>query len=234
MKIEIRRYHPHFEPKYIFMSYEIPEGLTLLEALEHIKSKLDSTLTFSKGCRSGVCGSCAVRVNEKEVLACEYRVKDGDKIEALKASEVVRDLIVDMKKPLETLKRAKTYLSEQNIVFMNEEDEKMTKKQSDCILCSSCYSSCPVFETNPDFLGPFALTRNYRYVVDKRETKKKEKIEAILQNGIWDCTLCGNCTEVCPQGIDPKTDIMMLQSWAAKFGYQNPNIANFGSFGLDF
>lgn len=234
MKITVKRFHPHFEPKSIEMSYEIPDGLTLLEALEYIKEKIDKTLTFSKGCRSGVCGSCAVRVNEKEVLACEYKIKDGDKIEPLKYIEPIRDLVVDIKKPLNTLKRAKTYLSKPKEASLNEEDEKLIQKQSDCILCSSCYSSCPVFETNEEFLGPFALSRSYRYIADKREENKKEKIEAVVKDGIFDCTLCGNCTLVCPQGIDPKSDILMLQSKALQYGFQNPKLSNFGSFGLDF
>lgn len=234
MKIKIKRYHPKKEPKSIWMEYDILDGLTLLEALEYIKTNIDPTLTYSKGCRSGVCGSCAVVVNEKEVLACEYKVMEDDKIEALKILEIIRDLVVDIDDSLDRLKKAKAYLSRPNILPLNKEDEKLNQKQSDCILCNSCYSSCPVFEANQNFLGPFALSRNYRYLIDKRENSKKEKIEAVLENGIWDCTLCGNCTEVCPQGIDPKSDILMLQSWATKFGYQNPNIANFGSFGLDF
>ena len=234
MKITIKRYHPHFKPQYKDFTYEIPQNLTLLEALEYIKESIDNTLTFSKGCRSGVCGSCAVRVNEKELLACEYKIEDGDKIEALNFIEPIRDLVVDIKKPLKTLKIAKTYLSKPNEISMNEKDEKLIRKQSDCILCAACYSSCPVFETNSNFLGPFALSRSYRYIADKREENKKEKIEAVISNGIFDCTLCGNCTVVCPQGIDPKRDILMIQSEALKYGYQNPNLSNFGSFGLDF
>ena len=234
MKIDIRRYHPHHKPKFTLISYEIPKNLTLLETLEYIKEKSDQTLTFSKGCRSGVCGSCAVKVNKQEVLACEYRPKDGDLIEPLSVVDVIRDLVVDTKPALKKLKKAKTHLSKPSQKPMNEAEEKLIEKQSDCILCLSCYSSCPVFETNKNFLGPFALTRAYRYIADVREENKKEKVEKILQNGIWDCTLCGNCTQVCPQGIDPKTDIIMLQSWAVRFGYQNPNLSGFGSFGLDF
>ena len=234
MKISIKRHHPHFEPKTKIFSYDAKEGKTLLEILEDIKSKIDPTLTFSIGCRSGVCGSCAVKVNGKEVLACEYKPKENDFIEPLSVMSVIRDLIIDTKEANRSLKRAKAFLSKPVKKEMNEEDEKKIERQSDCILCASCYSSCPVFETNKDFLGPFALTRAYRYLIDIREEDKKSKVDAVVQNGIYDCTLCGNCTEVCPQGIDPKTDIMMLQSWAAKYGYTNPNISSFGSFGLDF
>jgi len=232
MKIKIRRYHPHFDPPSIVMEYEIPEGVTLLEGFEAIKRK-DRTLTFSSMCRSGVCGSCAVRVNGKEVLACEYRPEDGDLVEPLSVVACIRDLVVDFAKSLETLQRAKTYPLQMH-AGMSEEQERLIERQSDCILCHSCYSSCPVYESNGEFLGPFALTRAYRYVADSREEAKKEHIDAVVDNGIWDCTLCGNCTEVCPQGIDPKNDILMLQSWAAKFGHTNPNMGNFGSFGLEF
>ena len=234
MKIKIRRFHPHFEPPSIDIEYEIPDGLVLLEALNHIKSRIDRTLTYRSMCRSGVCGSCAVRVNGKEVLACEYRVQDADYIEPLSVVDVIRDLVSDKSEALATLQRARAYPISMGKVQMSEDDVKLIERQSDCILCVSCYSSCPVFETRPSFLGPFALTRVYRYVADKREEAKKEHIDAVIEDGIWDCTLCGNCTEVCPQQIDPKNDILMLQSWAAKFGHTNPNMGSFGSFGLEF
>ncbi len=234
MKIKVRRYHPHFEPKSIYMDYDIEPGKTLLENLNLIKERKDATLTFLQGCRSGVCGSCAVRVNEKEVLACAYEPKDGDVIEPLSVLDVIRDLVVDMNGSLKTLKRAQAYLHTNSGAVMSEEDERLIQRQSDCILCHSCYSSCPVFETNGNFLGPFALSRAYRYVADVRESDKKDIIDAVVKDGIYDCTLCGNCTEVCPMGIDPKNDILMLQSWASRFGYTNPNMGSFGSFGLEF
>ena len=233
MKITIKRYHPHFDPPSIDMEYEVPESMTLLEVLHHIKQTKDRTLSFASMCRSGVCGSCAVKVNGKEQLACEYRAQDGDYIEPLSVMEVIRDLIVDFNASLDTLQRASAYPLQMHS-GMSEDEERLVERQSDCILCHSCYSSCPVFETKSSFLGPFALTRAYRYVVDSREEEKRAHIDAVIENGIWDCTLCGNCTEVCPQGIDPKSDILMLQSMASRFGYVNPNLSGFGSFGLEF
>ena len=233
MRLKIKRYHPHFEPPLIVMEYEVEKKETLLEALQDIKKK-DRSLTFSFMCRSGICGSCAVRVNGKEVLACAYEPKDGDLVEPLSQMKVVRDLVVDMRLAFDTLKRAKAFMLLPQTKKINEDAIKLIEKESDCILCTSCYSSCPVYETNASFLGPFALARSYRYVADSKEEAKKEHIDAIVENGIWDCTLCGNCTQVCPQNIDPKRDILNLQSYATQFGYQNPNLANFGSFGLDF
>ncbi len=233
MKIIIRRFHPHFDPPTIDMEYEVPGSFTLLEALHHIKQTKDRSLSFTSMCRSGVCGSCAVRVNGKEELACEYRIKNGDYVEPLSVVDTIRDLIVDFNKSLESMQRSSAYPLKMH-AGMNEEEEKLIERQSDCILCHSCYSSCPVFETNQNFLGPFALTRAYRYAVDSREEQKKAHIDAVVTDGIWDCTLCGNCTAVCPQGIDPKSDILMLQSMASRFGYTNPNLSGFGSFGLEF
>jgi len=199
------------------------ERTTLLNALYYIKNQTDNTLTFSSSCRSGVCGTCAVRVNGKEVLACSYNFEEDDLIEPLAYHEVQRDLKVNKQKVRETLKASTAWLQSSQEVAITEEQVTLTEKQTDCILCDSCYSSCPVLEVNPDFMGPFALTRAYRYTADPREGNIQSIIDNIQSNGIWDCTLCGNCTEVCPQGIDPKMDITLLRGTASQFGYTDPN-----------
>jgi len=211
------------------------EEVTLLEALEEIKTTLDATLSFSSGCRSSVCGSCAMRVNDKEVLACSYKLQDGDVVQPLKNVPIIRDLVVNMDKAYETNAKAKASLSSYNTqVSLNHEDEKINAIQSDCILCGSCYSACPVYEVNKEFLGPFALTRVWKYVSDKREANTQEKIETIQTNGVWDCTLCDGCTLVCPQGISSKADIEKLRVKSTMAGFSDPNFANFGGgFGFD-
>jgi succinate dehydrogenase/fumarate reductase iron-sulfur protein len=235
MKIKIRRYHATRVPSEVVQEWEIGEDMTLLEALTWIREKKDPTLTFRSGCRSSVCGSCAVRVNGKEVLACGYRPKEGDLVEPLRFAPVVKDLVVDQKGAFETLERAKAWLEvPKSDALVTPEDEKRTELQSDCILCHACYSACPVYETDPQFLGPFALTRDWRYVADPREGDPMGKIEAIQHKGVWDCTLCGECTAVCPQGIDPKNDILMLRTKSTQAGFSDPNMGQFGSFGLDF
>lgn len=230
MKIQIKREEKLHE-------FEIAlEGVTLLEALNAIKTKQDATLTFSSGCRSGVCGSCAVRVNSKEVLACEYKLQDGDIIEPLRNMEILRDLVVDMEAACGFNAKAKAWQSQEakNVVLLPE-DEKINEVQSDCILCASCYSACPVYAVNSEFLGPFSLTRVWRYVSDKRESEQKEKIDTIQTNGVWDCTLCNECTITCPQGISSKADIEKLRSKSAQYGYMDPNFGASlgGGFGFD-
>ena len=226
MKVSIKR-------EYDFIEYDVDmQDATLLELLNTIKTEQDSTLAYSSGCRSSVCGSCAVRVNDKEVLACSYKVQDGDRVEPLKNMLVLRDLVVDMERALETNARAKTWLQSYNSeAQLDHEDEKINALQSDCILCASCYSACPVYAVNPEFLGPFALTGVWKYVSDKREAESKEKIDTIQTNGVWDCTLCNECTVVCPQGISSKADIEKLRAKSSQQGYMDPN---FGSFSGGF
>ena len=232
MKIEIKRYTSEPEIKEEVLHYEVElEDATLLEVLNHIKTTQDSSLSFSSGCRSSVCGSCSVRANGREVLACAYKVQEGDLIEPLKNVPVIRDLVVDMQKAYETNARAKAWLEGSSDVALSPEDEKRNERQSDCILCGSCYSACPVYAVNGEFLGPFSLTRVWRYVSDGREEGTETKINNIQSNGVWDCTLCNECTLVCPQDISSKADIEKLRATSAQYGFMDPN---FGSFGGGF
>jgi len=230
MKLKIKRFDPENETVGKMVEYRVPDGLTLLQALQYIKADLDPALSFKSGCRSGICGTCAVRVNGREELSCSYKAKDGDTVEPLQYHTVLRDLVVDRERAKETLKRATAWLHQSKEASISIQDEKRTETQSDCILCDSCYSACPVYAVNPDFLGPFALTRAYRYSADPREGDVKGIIDAIQANGVWDCTLCGECTAVCPQGIDPKMDITMLRGSSTQYGYSDPNFGamNFG------
>ena len=217
--------------------FEISQSMTLLAALYEIKEDQDASLTFSAGCRASVCGTCAVRVNGKEELACAYKIKRDELIEPLQYHPVLRDLKVDKNRAKETLVKTTAWLHESKEATLTHHDEKLTEKQTDCILCDSCYSACPVYAVNPDFLGPFALTRAYRYTTDKREGDAKTIIDNIQTNGVWDCTLCGECTAVCPKGIDPKMDITMLRGTSLQFGHSDPSFAtqSFGTpdFGFD-
>ena len=210
------------------------KDVTLLEMLTEIKTTQDATLSFASDCRSSVCGSCAMRVNGKEVLACTYKPQSGDTVEPLKNVPLIRDLVVDMEKALSFNKVAKNWaISANALPVVSPESAALNEVQSDCILCGACYSACPVYAVNPEFIGPFALTRSWRYVNDVREDDVAGKIAAVQTNGIWDCTLCGECVPVCPQGIAPKTDIDMLRNKSNVMGYMDPKYASFGG-GLDF
>ena len=227
MKIKIKRGDE-------FKEYKVEKARLLLEALLEIKHNVDYTLAFDYGCKSKVCGTCAVRVNGKEVLACSYKIKDGDEVEPLRYEKRLKDLKVEQNVQ-EKIAKAQSFMHQFQEYEMSAKDEEKIDVQSDCILCSSCFSACPVLEVNQDFLGPYALTRAYRYANDKRESKVQSIIEAVQKNGVWDCTLCGECTLVCPKGIDPKSDIMQLRNQSAQHGFFDPNFGNnFGGFDPNF
>ena len=236
MKIKIIRFNSELATPNFASEYTINKS-NLLQSLIEIKTKNDNSLAFRCGCKSGVCGSCAVRVNGVEKLACKTIINENDLIEPIKNSHIIKDLVVDVSH--ETFLIAKMGLSiatDNDINKVAQEDVKKIDLQSNCILCNSCYSSCPVYELNKEFLGPFALTRAIRYVNDKKLVNKATILDSIQTNGIWDCTLCSACTLVCPQGIDPKADIMQLQNISVQNGYLNPYTQNldFNSFEVDF
>ena len=228
MNISIQRSHNDEE-----QTYNVGlENVTFLTVLNHIKTKIDPTLTYAHSCRSGVCGSCAVRVNGREVLACEYKPQDGDCIEPIRNARIIRDLVVDSSS-IERFNRAGMAWSEESVSeSVSSEAMERIETQSDCILCTSCFSACPVYAVNPDFMGPFALTRVWRYVNDPREKNSEAKMAVVQTNGIWDCTLCGACVPVCPQSIAPMQDIKMLRTKSAMLGYPDPTM-NFGGGGFD-
>jgi fumarate reductase iron-sulfur subunit len=237
MKLTIKRYISEPEIKEALVDYAVElENVTLLEVLNEIKTKLDPTLAYASGCRSSVCGSCAMRVNGTEVLACAYKPKEGDVIEPLRNMPVIRDLVVDADHAQKFNVVAKAWSSNNAANKpVSPQDEKANEVQSDCIMCGSCYSACPVYAVNENFIGPFALTRSWRYVTDVREEAVQEKIEAIQSNGIWDCTLCNECVPVCPQEIAPKNDINMLRTKSGILGFMDPNFGGggFGGGGFD-
>jgi len=207
-----------------------------LEALIEIKKTSNKSLAFKYGCKSGVCGSCSVLINGVEQLACACKINDADNISPLKNLDLIKGLVVDDSNIKEKLLQVDANLNDLSSNIISQKSVDVIDVQSNCILCNSCYSSCPVYEVNKDFIGPFALTRAFRYIKDDKEASSKSKLDAMQTNGVWDCTLCGNCSAVCPQAIDIKNDIVMLQNISVQNGYENPAFSSnnsFDSFGDD-
>lgn len=208
-------------------TYKVPTQIkTLMQAFEYIEEVIDPCFEFDVGCRSGVCGSCSVKQDGKAVLACQTLIKQNQQIEPLSYCEVVEGLRV--KRDYSMLKSCQIIQNSEQKA--KKEDVQKIVLQSDCILCYSCYSACPVLEVNRNFMGPFALTRVLKYVDDIKEEDKKMHIDTVQKNGVWDCTLCGECTLVCPQGIDSKLDIIELRNKSVQSGYSDPTFQtmNFG------
>ncbi len=211
VKFEIHRFNPQNQKHYT-SGYEVPirKGTTVLEALQYIKDNLDETLTFRHSCRMGVCGSCGINVNGKPMLACYTQVLDlgvnSIVLEPLSNMPVIRDLVVDIQPFFDTYKRIKTILMKKEDEFKKPSEFIQTppelKKYWDlalCIKCSVCNSACPA-AIDETFLGPSALTANYRFISDSRDDGSDERLKPMADN-IWLCTQCNSCTMFCPKQI---------------------------------
>jgi succinate dehydrogenase/fumarate reductase iron-sulfur protein len=211
IELRIQRFDPEKKKSYM-STFKVPirRGTTLLDALMHVKDHLDDSLTFRHSCRMGICGSCAVNVNGKPMLACYTQVLDlqADSllIEPIATLPVIKDLVVDVEPFFETYKSIKFYLlrPEQDLKTPAEllQSPAELKKFWDlalCIKCSICNSACPA-AIDERFLGPSALTANFRFVSDSRDQGCPERLKPMADN-IWLCTQCNSCTLFCPKSI---------------------------------
>ena len=160
MKINIRRFNKELSNESTITKYEV-NNTNLLKALIEIKEEIDSSLSFRCGCKSGVCGSCAVKVNGVERLACKVFIKDDDLIEPLKNIEVIKDLIVNVSHETLLINKTKSYINKNSDKEIKQENIEKIDLQSNCILCNSCFSSCPVYDVKDSFIGPFALSSEF-------------------------------------------------------------------------
>jgi succinate dehydrogenase / fumarate reductase iron-sulfur subunit len=195
--------------------FRVPAGprTTVLDALLAVRRLQDPTLALRHSCLHASCGTCGMRVNGQEVLACVTRLEGlGDRvvIEPLAGAPVVGDLVVDMEGfygRLEPSGRPLVRTSEQAAPELAD-----LERFEDCIECGLCLSACPVAATDPRYLGPAALAAACRLVDEPRGAGP----EAVLgrvddDHGAWRCHLAFECSEVCPAGVDPAGAIMGLR-----------------------
>ncbi len=211
-EIKILRYDPKTDKKPYWKKYdlEIDSEATILDVLNEIHWNIDGTLAYRRSCRSAICGSCAMKVNGKNVLACEtpiHRFKRKIKIEPLPGFSILKDLVVDMDRFFEKMAKIKPYLIVDKPLPAKEftqspEDFEFIREAVTCILCGACTSSCPSLWANDDYMGPAALLKAYRFIFDSRDDGANERIDIVNdKNGIWRCHTIFNCMEACPKNI---------------------------------
>jgi len=213
--------------------YELdaPEEATLLDCLDLVKDRQDGTLAYRKSCRMMICGSCGMRMDGAAVLACKTRIADITQdghvpvVSAMGNLPILKDLVVDMDPFWDKMHAIQPYLEPrldrttegENVVA--REQMKAIHKESLCINCGCCVSECNSMESDPDFLGPAALAKGFRFVGDARDGAAIERLERYSEeHGIWDCTRCYFCNERCPKGVDPRDAIAKLGAEAMKAG----------------
>ncbi|MCL5037399.1 MAG: succinate dehydrogenase iron-sulfur subunit [Chloroflexi bacterium] len=211
---KIHRFNPEKDEKPYFQEYrfEVESGWSILDSLNHIKWNIDSSLNFRRSCRSGICGSCAMRVNGENALACETQVKNVKgskiKIEPLPGLAVMRDLVVDMEPFFEGLKKVMPYFVTKDSPpdkewLQSPEDRKKLDEPIKCILCACCTASCPSFWFDDKYVGPAALVKSYRFVFDSRDQAREERLDIVNdREGLWRCHTIFNCVEACPKDIN--------------------------------
>ncbi len=222
----IYRYNPDVDNAPYMKDYEleVPDGsdLMVLDALMLLKEQ-DSTLSFRRSCREGVCGSDGLNMNGKNGLACITPLSElkANKIvlRPLPGLPVVRDLIIDMTQFYQQYEKIKPYLindaqpaARENIQTIEDRDK--LDGLYECILCACCSTSCPSFWWNPDkFIGPAGLLHAYRFLIDSRDTATEERLDGLQDAySVFRCHGIMNCVDVCPKGLNPTKAIGHIKS----------------------
>jgi succinate dehydrogenase / fumarate reductase iron-sulfur subunit len=152
-------------------------------------------------------------------------------VEPMGNMPVIKDLVTDMESTHWTkVRRVTPWLlpegdpPEREYIVPPESMIDVTQSMA-CIQCGACVSSCLSMEADPDFIGPAALAKAYRFVGDPRDAQTKERVHDLAQDphGIYDCTHCFSCIDACPKGVAPMDQIMRLRRAAEHEGIQDQN-----------
>ena len=231
---KILRQKSNSTPQFQNYTIDVDPNNTILECLNKIKWELDGSLTFRKNCRNTICGSCAMKINGRSALACKENIAGELKIinpngenniheiviSPLNNLPVLKDLVVDMSNFWNDLETIEPYISSnsRNIPekeFLQTPDQrKLLEQTGNCIMCGACYSECNAKEVNSHFVGPHALAKSYRLVTDSRDNNTEQRLEKYdsSDSGVWGCTRCYLCNEVCPMDVPPLDQISKVKS----------------------
>jgi succinate dehydrogenase / fumarate reductase iron-sulfur subunit len=189
-------------------------GPMVLDALIKIKSEVDSTLTFRRSCREGVCGSCAMNIDGTNTLACIKGIDEikGDvAIYPLPHLPVIKDLVPDMTQFYAQYASIEPWIRTQSP--HGADQERLQSKQDrarldglyECILCACCSTSCPSYWWNSDrYLGPAILLQAYRWIADSRDEYTGERLDELEDPfRLYRCHTIMNCTKTCPKHLNP-------------------------------
>jgi succinate dehydrogenase / fumarate reductase iron-sulfur subunit len=233
--LKVRRYQPESGegPYWQEFKVELDPDLSVLDGLLQVRDRQDGTLVVRCSCRAAICGSCGTKINGQSGLACKTQISeaqaDADRrssngsvpivVEPMGNMPVVKDLVTDMESThWEKIRRVTPWLlpegepPEREYVVPPESMIDITQSMA-CIQCGACVSSCLSMEADPEFIGPAALAKAYRFVGDPRDSQTKERLYDLSEDphGIYDCTHCFSCIDACPKGVAPMDQIMRLR-----------------------
>ena len=206
-------------------SYEIDLekcGPMVLDAIIYIKNEIDSTLTFRRSCREGICGSCAMNIGGTNTLACTKAIDDfkGDiAIYPLPHMPVIKDLVPDLTHFYAQYASIKPWMQTQTPPppdaerLQSKEERALLDGLYECILCACCSTSCPSYWWNSDrYLGPAILLQAYRWIIDSRDEYTGERLDELEDPfRLYRCHTIMNCTNTCPKGLNPAKAIAEIK-----------------------
>jgi succinate dehydrogenase / fumarate reductase, iron-sulfur subunit len=204
-------------------------GPMVLDALIQIKASVDSSLTFRRSCREGICGSCAMNINGVNCLACTTALADlpGEvRIYPLPHLPVVKDLVPDLTNFYAQYASVKPWLQSRTPAppdrerLQSKEDQERIDRPAACILCACCSTACPSYWWNSDrFLGPAALLAAYRWIIDSRDEATGERLDELQDPfRLYRCHTIMNCTDVCPKDLNPARAIAEIKKMLLERG----------------
>jgi succinate dehydrogenase / fumarate reductase iron-sulfur subunit len=223
MRFRIYRFDPDKQARPVMQDYELrlePSDRKVLDALERLRAQ-DDSIAYRRSCREGVCGSDAMNINGRNMLACITPLeglREPVTLAPLPGFPVIRDLVVDMTQFFKHYHEIQPYLvndeprPERERLQSPEERDKLNGLY-ECILCACCSSFCPSQWWNPErFLGPAALLQAERFIVDSRDRATGERLAALDDvYKLYRCRTIMNCTEVCPKGLSPARAIEQIK-----------------------
>ncbi len=215
--LKIYRYNPDNNSNPYIDNFEVDMddcGPMVLDALIKIKGDHDSSLTFRRSCREGICGSCAMNIDGTNTLACTKPIEDckGDvAINPLPHMPVIKDLVPDMSLFYAQYESIKPWMQASEPNNPNQERLQSPEEREkidglyECILCACCSTSCPSYWWNQDkYLGPAILLQAYRWIADSRDEKTAERLDDLEDPfKLYRCHTIMNCTQACPKGLNP-------------------------------
>jgi succinate dehydrogenase / fumarate reductase iron-sulfur subunit len=213
VKLKIRRFNPETDEEPWWGEYEMKAEPTdrVLDLLHYVKDNLDGTLSFRRSCGHGICGSDAMRINGRNMLACKVLVHDTGSnitVQPLLSLPVIKDLIVDMEPFFDKYRSVMPFLVNEDPPpprerLQSPEDRSIFDDTTKCILCAACTTSCPSFWANESYVGPAAIVQAHRFIFDNRDQAAQDRLEILNErDGVWRCRTVFNCVEACPREID--------------------------------
>ncbi|MGO9900456.1 MAG: succinate dehydrogenase/fumarate reductase iron-sulfur subunit [Solirubrobacteraceae bacterium] len=202
-----------------FDEFDVPvdEHATLLDALRWIQLHCDRSLSVRYSCMHASCGTCGVRVDGSEELACVCSLAaHGHEVtvEPLANLPVLTDLVIDMRPFYGRFPVVHPIIRISELPQEAEppEDHGPFVRLEDCIECGLCLSACPVAATELDYLGPAALSAAQRLLEEPRGADREHVLAwASSPDGAWRCHLGFCCTDVCPTDQHPSERLMALR-----------------------